>query len=255
MKLIICVFCSFALIYSCKKENKTIKTQNNSVKSDTVVAPNNLPPGSFTVINKGVSANNTYDLLNRLDVDVLKTSANLVVIMIGSNDARTVGKIIPVSEYQTNLSTIVSTIQAVGKSVLLLSPPPIGTVPLVYPNAVNQHIDSVTLAMETVSVKHNCMYLDINALFKSQGSPNATKASLLNNLANAPDHPDGLHLTADGDKFIADQVFTYLKSKKKLIYPNINCFGDSLTYGLYLNGAGTSTGDTYPSYLLLLLNQ
>jgi lysophospholipase L1-like esterase len=137
---------------------------------------------------------------------------------------------------------------------LLLSPPPIGTTTLTYPDSSNLKLDSVNVIISDLSQKYHCLYIDINDDIKKQGSPNPTNVSLLNNAANTPAHPDGLHLTKYGAKFIANDVFAYLKAKNKLNYYKVVCFGDSLTFGLYLKGAGTAKYDTYPAYLSTLLN-
>ena len=68
----------------------------------------------------------------------------------------------------------------------------------------------------------------------------AARAEVLNS--------DGVHLTAAGDKVLAktffDLVAPQLKGTEMIV-----CFGDSLTYGYQLPGAGTADGDTYPAML------
>ena len=79
-----------------------------------------------SVFNKGIGGNNTSDVIARL-VDINSLKANLAIVMIGTNDWR-----IPISgsrrtptQYKTNLTTIVNSLQANGSQVLLLQFPPI----------------------------------------------------------------------------------------------------------------------------------
>lgn len=228
------------------------KTPTHPTSTDTTTSPPPQPPVVVipkVVINKGVSGNNTVDLLNRIDTAVIPLNPDLVIMMIGTNDVRKPGKTIPFSEYKTNLATLIKKFRVLGIDVLLLSPPPIGTKTLVYPDAVNQQLDSVGYVMKQYSNSYNCMYLDINALIKSAGSPNATALSLLDNTANAKDHPDGIHFTPEGAAFVATSVYNYLRDNNRLNYYKIVCFGDSLTYGLYLTNPGTVNGNNYPSVL------
>jgi len=249
--LIVTIFCS------CRKDAGT----NPVVSEAPAVSPatnTNIPastPKFYTVLNKGISRNNTFDLLARVDTAVLAKKPDLVIMMIGTNDVRTAEKIIPVTQYQYNLEKLIAKIKGSGSELLLLSPTPIGTTLLTYPNVVNQKIDTVTNIIAASAKKFNCLYLDINKEFKTQGTPNATAKSLLNNAANTPLHPDGLHLTKEGNLFIATSIYNYLKANNKLTYYNVICFGDSLTSGLYLTGDGTTTGDTYPAALYNLLNK
>jgi lysophospholipase L1-like esterase len=65
---------------------------------------------------------------------------------------------------------------------------------------------------------------------------------------------DGLHPTRDGYRLIAQEVYRYLK-QHQLLKKNrrIICFGDSITYGAFMDGKGTAEGDTYPAFLKNLL--
>ena len=62
-----------------------------------------------------------------------------------------------------------------------------------------------------------------------------------------------MHLTADGYQLLADTVAKVLSGKVK-DGDIVVCFGDSLTYGTAMEGAGTSTGETYPAVLRMKLN-
>ena len=66
---------------------------------------------------------------------------------------------------------------------------------------------------------------------------------------------DGMHLTAEGLKIMAEAA----GEKIRKYFPDVRtivCFGDSITYGVYMPGKGTAGIDalTYPGQLLKLLN-
>ncbi len=84
------------------------------------------------VINAGVGGNDTTHLLARLDTDVLARRPNLVVLMVGLNDAayvdpgpvaRTSPRISP-GAFRRNLVTLVDRIRSSGARVLLVTPNP-----------------------------------------------------------------------------------------------------------------------------------
>ncbi len=96
-----------------------------------------------------------------------------------------------------------------------------------------------------VAVAQNAVLVDIHGLF--DGKVNMDADSLIINPANSS-MDDGVHPTAQGYQVIADAVYSAIVnnglSKGKII-----CFGDSITYGTYMAGAGTATGETYPGQL------
>jgi lysophospholipase L1-like esterase len=225
----------FLIITFCSCQKKTVK-----------------PAGldHYTITNKGIGSDNTADLLKRVDADVISLKPKLVIIMVGSNDVRAKFKSLPLKQFEANLDKLVKDIQTSGSDVMLLSPPPLGYTTISYPDPVNSRLDSAVQIINSISQKYNCMYVDINQKFKKAGSPNGSKTSMINNGESAPDHPDGLHVTKVGARFIAKAIYTYIIDNNKLLsYETIVCFGDSLTYGQYLDGAGTANGDTYPAFL------
>ena len=77
--------------------------------------------------------------------------------------------------------------------------------------------------------------------------------SLVLNPANSGRN-DGMHMTDEGYKVIAGNVYKTLKDN----YPDartIVCFGDSITYGVYMPGKGSAEKEakTYPGQLYKML--
>lgn len=214
------------------------------------------------VINKGVAGNNTNDLLKRFNEDVLAQSPDLVIMMAGTNDMVNSKKMLSYHQYRENYAEIVKKLTAGKIKVVLMSSLPVDTGYLfqrhqkqLYKQDPNVRMDSVRKITKQLAKVNNQYFIDMNKAFKSVNSPNRTKESLIINEANM--HiADGLHPTAEGYQYMATIIYKFLK-KQCLLKKDMKiiCFGDSITYGSYMKGAGTVTGDTYPSVLQTLLNK
>lgn len=215
-----------------------------SKKSDSVSAKPH-----FKVYNKGIDGNTVSNLINRLDKAIISAKPDLVIIMIGTND---VGRKLPFDQYKADLAFVIKSTKDIGADVILMSPPPRGTDIISFPAyAYNDKTDEIVKIDSALSKELGCFYIDINKLYKEAGTPNPTATSLINNAANNPDRPDGVHPTAEGMLFIASKVFDLIKSNgigAKNANISIVCFGDSITWGM---GSPLS----YPSQLEILLNK
>jgi lysophospholipase L1-like esterase len=210
------------------------------------------------LLNKGFPNNNVTNLNHRLNRAVLKHHPSLVIIMIGTNDMVNPPKMLSFDKYRRKLNKLVKNITQQGADVLLLSPPPVDTTELFsrrdskkFKIAPNVKIDTVTRIMRQTALDQHCMFLDINAVFRAHHSPNESGESLIRNEANAGSK-DGVHPTAAGYKLIAESVFKFLKKRDKH-YQRIICYGDSITFGAYARGEGSTRGKTYPAVLKRLL--
>ncbi len=210
------------------------------------------------ILNKGVPNNNVSNLVKRLNRSVLKHHPSLVIIMIGTNDMVNPPKRLSCKVYSEKLNTLVRKIKANGADVLLLSLPNVDTGYLFtrhrrkkYTLPPNERIDSANSIIHQTAVDQQCMFLDINALFRSHHSPDRSASSLIRNEKNA-NARDGVHPTPRGYKVIAESIAHFLQMKGKS-YKKIICFGDSITFGAYVKGEGRTKGETYPAVLKRLL--
>ena len=79
-------------------------------------------------------------------------------------------------------------------------------------------------------------------------SPQHNQDLLIRNEKNSR-KKDGVHPTALGYRFIAENVHFFLKENRLLKpNPNIICFGDSIT-------KGSNQGENYPTYLNELISK
>jgi lysophospholipase L1-like esterase len=93
-----------------------------------------LPKSEITgsILNKGIGGNTTKDAIARFQADVLDQNPNLVILQFGCNDsAMDVWKDPPITEprvslsdYISNLQTMIRTLKDRGSQVILMTPEP-----------------------------------------------------------------------------------------------------------------------------------
>lgn len=212
------------------------------------------------IVNKGVAGNSTVDLLKRIDIDVVNENPDLVILMIGTNDMLNSKKMVSYDEYTSNLNKIVKTIKKNKSQVLMMSSPPVDSIYLfkrhyktLFKESPNVKIDSVRSIVEEIAREHNTLYLNINKAFNARNVPKHNEDLYIRNEMNS-NTTDGVHPTPLGYKFIAEQVYNYLEENNLTHkYKKIVCFGDSITKGSGGKGAGTVSGENYPSFLYTML--
>jgi lysophospholipase L1-like esterase len=199
----------------------------------------NSSVNKLTIINLGVPGNTAEMLLSRINT-VTNDKPNLVIIMVGTNDILQGNN--TYYSFNGTLSEIIDQLKAKGESVMLLTPPPVKTW-----NKENfdiQRLDTLCDVIDSLSKNKSCYFVDVNKDISH------IDTAVNNNLLYVA---DGIHPTAIGYQDIAGYINSYMKSNH-ITAAKIVCFGDSITYGSYVNGAGTSTGQTYPAVLLADLN-
>ena len=215
---------------------------------------------SSLVINAGVGGNNTYNILDRLDSDVLSHQPDLVVMMVGTNDMLNSSNSVPLDQYEANLTQLIQRITNTGSQLAMMT-----VLPCYEPYLLERHPASfygddgpngrVELANEViqqVATTYNIPVIDTHTLFDLYGNVGDTVDSLIRNEANCGVR-DGVHPTPEGyvliGNAIADAIDMY-----NLPTSTVVCVGDSITYGVHVEGEGTATGETYPGVLSRQLN-
>lgn len=210
----------------------------------------------YTVLNKGIGGNSTADLVKRLEKDVLAAQPDLVIIMAGTNDIANSRKLVPSGTILANYRSMIVQLKAKGITVVLMSPPPVDTGYLfqrhdrrLFKTLPNERLDSLNTLLRQLAEGTGAYFIGIHQLFVQHDSPNRDSTSLICNALNSGKE-DGVHPTREGYRLMAATIAAYLRKKHLLRKKHtIICFGDSITYGAFMTGAGTTEGDTYPAFL------
>lgn len=255
---IVFVFGLIVCLYACKT-SKLNRAENNLETNEII---EDAQEGfSLNMENLGVAGNTTVNLLNRIEVDVLNKNPDLVILMVGTNDMLNSRKFVSYEDYSSNLSQIVKSIKSKNSQILMMSSPRVDSMYLyarhdkeLFIDTPNVKLQKAKQIVEKIAKENNVLFLDVNGIYKDQGLPVHNQDNYVRNKKNS-NTEDGVHLTSLGYKFLAENVYEYLKTQKLLhTYNNIICFGDSLTKGSGAEGAGTMTGENYPSVLYAMLN-
>jgi len=214
------------------------------------------------VINAGVAGNTSSQLLARIDKDVLSLDPDWVIVMVGTNDMLNSRKMSAYSTYASNLGVIVKKLKTANAKVLLLSPPPVDEQYLferhdrnLFHELPNVKMDTVRHIVSRTARENQVYFIDIFQKFRDLNLPKHNEDLFILNPENSG-YRDGVHPTRLGYFFIAENVFRFLKNNKLVKNGDtVVCFGDSITKGSKVKGAGTAEGETYPAYLQESINQ
>lgn len=211
------------------------------------------------VLNKGIGGNSTRDGLNRFQSDVIGMKPNHLVLYFGMNDALNSGKLVPPEEFRGNLQKMIDRAREAGiQSLILVTPNPIvgSYVSKRHPTHpredLEQWLSTYDRVIRDLAESNGIPLADLRKRVLDYCSDLESSRSLIRNAANCG-AADGVHLTAEGYHVMGELIAETLEGKVK---PGecVVCFGDSITYGANMKGAGTSTGDTYPARLNRILN-
>ena len=147
---------------------------------------------NITVINRGVSGNDTTDVIARLST-IRADNPDVVLLMIGTNDART-DRSISVTQYRNNLRTIVRELMP-ARVMMLSLPAEAGVSGVPNPRAV----DSYRKTMQQVAREDALTFLDYYPLFKSVLKSGA--------YARGDLQRDRLHFDQFGYQLMAECIF------------------------------------------------
>ena len=211
------------------------------------------------VINGGKGGHNTRHLLKRADTALAESKPDLVVLMVGTNDALNSKAMVPVDEYRKNLLELIARFRAAKADTVLMTIIPCHGAYVIERHgeeafaeqSPDQHIEAINAVIREVAAAEKLPLVDLNHIFTAIGEPGDGEASLLRNEANSQTR-DGVHPGREGYRIIATAVYEKIQSLQKSP-DRVLCFGDSITYGAGMEGAGTATGDTYPGMLARLL--
>jgi lysophospholipase L1-like esterase len=203
----------------------------------------------FLVFNRGIPGQNSQEGRARFEQDVISAHPQFVLIYFGLNDALNEPKFLPLASFIANLAWMVDqarehhitpvlcTIQHADSARLLLrhKKESYGT------EGPNGKIDRFNSSIRELAMTKKTLLADFQSALDQAGGPSPRFST------------DGIHLTPLGNQLLAKSFYDVIPSLRSP--QTIVCFGDSVTYGVGMNGAGTAAGETYPAVLQRLLQK
>lgn len=210
------------------------------------------------IVNAGIPGNTSGEVRARIHADALSLRPDLVVLMVGANDALNSAKLAPCETTRDNLHELATAVRS-QCSLLLVTPIPFHERLLLTRHRVAaygdvppaQRLRRVVEAVRGLGEALRVPVVDAFQVFSGVGLIGDDQRSLIRNQANSG-ADDGVHPTGDGYRVLATAIAMTLTAHG-LPRERIVCIGDSITFGQYVPGEGTATGETYPGWLARML--
>lgn len=169
-----------------------------------------FPSHNITVINAGVGGNTTREGLARIENDVLRHTPAIVLVEFGNDVTYQPERHVEYEEFTANLEAIRTRVarHCKGRIILLTFPPVIDKWHANYKHPFYEPTGGLDRSQEK--------YRQLTRKFaKAQGIPlvetdKAMRAAMKRDGDSEYILPDGVHLTAAGNKLVADLVFEVL---------------------------------------------
>lgn len=167
-----------------------------------------LGAGQYELIGAGIGGDKIYDLYLRMEADVLKHNADIVVIYVGVNDVwhkASSGTGTDYNKFGRFYEAVVSKLQASGSKVILCTPAVIGE-KTDNSNQQDGDLNHYSNWIRSFAAQKNIPLVDLRAGFINH--------NLKNNLQNKESGiltTDRVHLTPAGNLFVAEQMWNVIK--------------------------------------------
>ncbi len=235
------------------------KLKARLIKDGQCLALNEAP--RVTVINKGVSGRTSTEALARAAKEIPPLGAQYAVVYLGMNDALNSRKLQNPELYEANLRALVGLLRQHGaRTVALVTIHPVIEVYVSARHPRHPRKDDLQAwlagydqIVRKVAASEGCLLVDLRALVEREGGATISGKSLLRCEQNGGGK-DGVHLTAAGYARLGKLVFETMGHQVKA-GERVVCFGDSLTYGSGVKGAGGTEGESYPAVLQRCFNE
>lgn len=158
----------------------------------------------YELIGAGIGGNKVYDLYLRMEDDVMSKNPDIVVIYIGVNDVwhkRTSGTGTDADKFEKFYQAIINKLKAKNIHLILCTPATIGE-KTDFSNPLDGDMNQYSKIIRDIAQKNNLPVVDLRKIF------------LAYDLANNPDNKingiltiDGVHLNANGNQLVADEIW------------------------------------------------
>lgn len=163
----------------------------------------------YELIGAGIGGDKIYDLYLRMEEDVLKQKADIVVIYVGVNDVwhkASSGTGTDYNKFGRFYEAVVKKIQASGSKVIVCTPAVIGE-RIDNSNQQDGDLNLYSNWLRTFTAKNTIPLVDLRAGFINY--------NLKNNLQNKESGiltTDRVHLTPAGNLFVAEEMWKVIKT-------------------------------------------
>ena len=184
-----------------KALNGYISLINRQIEAEDLVK-------KYQTIGAGISGNRVYDLLFRIDADVLSKSPNITVVYIGINDVWCKvknGTGLDIDRYEKFYRAVIIKLLAAHSKIVLCTPSVIGE----KQNNANAQDDDLNLYCDVVrklAKEYNLVLCDLREAFVYH-----LQQFNYENLSEGILTTDGVHLNDEGNKLVAIRLWEAIK--------------------------------------------
>ncbi len=169
---------------------------------------NNGRDKAFELIGAGIGGNKVYDLYLRLEDDVLSKKPDLVFIYIGINDVwhkKSNGTGTDPDKFERFYNALIDKIQAAGAKVVICTPTVIGE-KKGNVNELDGDLNKYSEIIRGIAKHKNVALIDLRkatiAYINDHNPENKAQGILTS---------DGVHMNDEGNRFLAQQFWEYVK--------------------------------------------
>jgi lysophospholipase L1-like esterase len=161
----------------------------------------------YELVGAGIGGNKVYDLYLRMDDDVLSRKPDVVVVYVGINDVwhkTSLGTGTDQDKFEKFYSAIIRKLQAKNIKVAVCTPSVIGEMKN-GGNPQDKDLDAYSAVIRKLANTFNCTLIDLRKAFSDYETANNESNSESGLLTS-----DRVHLTAAGNKLVADEMMKAL---------------------------------------------
>lgn len=163
---------------------------------------------AFDLIGAGIGGNKIYDLYLRLEDDVLSKKPDLVFIYVGINDVwhkRSYGTGTDPDKFEKFYNKIIDKIQSTGAKVVICTPTVVGE-KKGYVNELDGDLNKYSEIVRQIAKNKKVELIDLHKTivdYINAHNPENKNSGILTT--------DGVHMNDEGNRFLAEQFWEYIK--------------------------------------------